>query len=76
MRWVPFNVDEEFLRDQIKNKMIRPIPQSLSSLVIEQALARSVALARHKLLATGLGGAARQSLDEAFSGRVGRPLSK
>lgn len=73
MRWVPFNVDEEFLRDQIKNKMIRPttIPQSLSSLVIEQALAREalrLAFEQHKLLATGLKGVQRvKSLDEVFS---------
>lgn len=73
MRWVPFDVDEEFLRDQIKNKMIRPttIPQSLSSLVIEQALAREalrLAFAQHKLLATGLKGVQRvKSLDQAFS---------
>jgi len=73
MRWVPFDVDEEFLRDQIKNKMIRPttIPQSLSSLVIEQGLAREalrLAFEQHKLLATGLKGVQRvKSLDEAFA---------
>jgi len=73
MRWVPFDVDEEYLRDQIKNKMIRPttIPQSLSSLVIEQALAREalrLAFEQHKLLATGLKGVQRvKSLDEVFS---------
>ncbi|MBN2083468.1 glutamate mutase L [bacterium] len=73
MRWVPFDVDEEFLRDQIKNKMIRPttIPQSLASLVIEQALAREalrLAFEQHKLLATGLKGVQRvKSLDEAFA---------
>jgi uncharacterized protein (TIGR01319 family) len=73
MRWVPFDVDEQFLRDQIKNKMIRPttIPQALSSLVLEQALAREalrLAFEQHKLLATGLKGVQRvKSLDEAFS---------
>ena len=73
MRWVPFDVNEEYLRDQIKNKMIRPttIPQSLASLVIEQALAREalrLAFEQHKLLATGLKGVQRvKSLDEAFS---------
>jgi len=73
MRWVPFDVDEEYLRDQIKNKMIRPttIPQSLASLVLEQALAREalrLAFEQHKLLATGLKGVQRiKSLDEAFS---------
>jgi uncharacterized protein (TIGR01319 family) len=73
MRWVPFDVDEQYLRDQIKNKMIRPttIPQALASLVIEQALAREalrLAFEQHKLLATGLKGVQRvKSLDEAFA---------
>ena len=73
MRWVPFDVDEQFLRDQIKNKMIRPttIPQSLASLVIEQALAREalrLAYEQHKLLATGLKGVQRvKALDDAFA---------
>ena len=73
MRWVPFDVDEQFLRDQIKNKMIRPttIPQSLASLVIEQALAREalrLAFEQHKQLATGLKGVQRvKALDEAFA---------
>jgi len=73
MRWVPFEVDEEFLRDQIKNKMIRPttIPQSLAALVLEQALAREalrLAFEQHKLLATGLKGVQRvKSLDEVFA---------
>ena len=77
MRWVPFDVDEEYLRDQIKNKMIRPttIPQSLASLVIEQALAREalrLAFEQHKLLATGLKGVQRvKSLDEAFTEAAG-----
>jgi len=73
MRWVPFDVDEEYLRDTIKNKMIRPttIPQSLAALVIEQSLAREalrLAFDQHKLLATGLKGVQRvKALDEAFS---------
>jgi uncharacterized protein (TIGR01319 family) len=77
MRWVPFDVDEQFLRDQIKNKMIRPttIPQSMASLVIEQALAREalrLSFDQHKLLATGLKGVQRvKSLDDAFSSDMG-----
>jgi hypothetical protein len=53
--------------------MIRPttIPQSLASLVIEQALAREalrLAFDQHKLLATGLAGVQRvKSLDEVFA---------
>jgi uncharacterized protein (TIGR01319 family) len=61
MRWVPFDVDEQTLRNRIKNKMIRPttIPQTLDELQIEQAIAREalrLALTHHKSLATGLKG--------------------
>lgn len=73
MRWVPFEMDEQHLRDQIKNKMIRPttIPQSYLGLLVEQALAREalrLSFDQHKLLATGLKGVQRvKSLDEAFA---------
>src|SRR6188508_795780 len=42
MRWVPFTIDEQTLRNRIKNKMIRPttIPQTLDELQIEHAIAR------------------------------------
>ena len=42
LRWVPFTIDEQTLRNRIKNKMIRPttIPQTLEELQIEQAIAR------------------------------------
>ncbi len=61
MRWVPFKIDEQTLRDRIKNKMIRPttIPQTLDELQIEHAIAREalrLALGHHKSLATGLKG--------------------
>ena len=61
MRWVPFTIDEQTLRDRIKNKMIRPttIPQTLDELQIEQAISREalrLALGHHKSLATGLKG--------------------
>lgn len=61
MRWVPFDVEEQWLRNQIKNKMIRPttIPQSLSSLLIEHGLAREalrLSFVQHKSLAVGLKG--------------------
>jgi len=41
-RWIPFAVDQEGLSDWISNKMVRPttIPQTLSNLMLEQALAR------------------------------------
>ncbi|MEW6543583.1 MAG: glutamate mutase L [Nitrospirota bacterium] len=61
MRWVPFTIEEQVLRNRIKNKMIRPttIPQTLDELQIEQAIAREalrLALIHHKSLATGLKG--------------------
>lgn len=44
MRWVPFKVDRKYLRNMIKNKMIRPttIPQTLKGLQLEQADRKSV----------------------------------
>ncbi|HSC56885.1 MAG TPA: glutamate mutase L [Nitrospira sp.] len=61
MRWVPFAIDEQTLRNRIKNKMIRPttIPQTLDELQIEHAISREalrLALIHHKSLATGLKG--------------------
>ena len=61
MRWVPFYIEEQTLRNRIKNKMIRPttIPQTLDELQIEHAISREalrLALDHHKSLATGLKG--------------------
>jgi uncharacterized protein (TIGR01319 family) len=61
MRWVPFTIDEQTLRNRIKNKMIRPttIPQTLDELQIEHAIAREalrLALIHHRSLATVLKG--------------------
>ena len=61
MRWVPFTIDEQTLRNRIKNKMVRPttIPQTLDELQIEQAISREalrLALIHHKSLASGLKG--------------------
>jgi uncharacterized protein (TIGR01319 family) len=61
MRWVPFTIDEQTLRNRIKNKMIRPttIPQTLDELQIEHAISREalrLAMIHHKSLATGLKG--------------------
>ena len=64
-RWIPFEVSDAELRNQLRNKMIRPttIPQRLEDLLIEQAVAREalrLAFAHHKSLARGLeGGAGR-----------------
>jgi len=72
LRWVPFEIDEEDLRNRIKNKMIRPttIPQTLRDLQIEQAIAREalrLAFKQHKLLAVGLKGMRRErTISEAF----------
>ncbi len=65
MRWIPFDMDERALRNQVKNKMIRPttIPQTLDTLVFEQALAREalrLAFMHHKTFATELKGVQKQ----------------
>lgn len=73
LRWVPFQIDEKQLRNRIKNKMIRPtsIPQTLESLIIEQAVAREalrLAFLQHKSLAVGLKGVQQQrTISDAFS---------
>lgn len=81
MRWVPFTIDEQTLRNRIKNKMIRPttIPQTLDELMIEHAIAREalrLALAHHKSLATGLKGIRQQrTISDIFEQRqTGRSL--
>ena len=72
MRWVPFSIDEQTLRNRIKNKMVRPttIPQTLDELQIEQAIAREalrLALIHHKSLATGLKGVQQErTISDAF----------
>src|SRR2546426_3919928 len=72
MRWVPFSIDEQDLRNRIKNKMIRPttVPQTLDELQIEQAIAREalrLALIHHKSLATGLKGVQQaRSISDVF----------
>ena len=71
-RWLPFALDEQSLRNQIKNKMIRPttIPQTVTDLQIEQAIAREalrLALEQHKQLAVGLKGVQqKRSVSDAF----------
>lgn len=73
MRWAPFDIEEQDLRNRIKNKMIRPttIPQMLDELKIEQALAREalrLAFIQHKALATGLKGVQKErTLSDVFS---------
>ncbi|NQT86730.1 glutamate mutase L, partial [bacterium] len=80
LRWVPFETDETSMRDNIKNKMIRPttIPQLLEDLKTEQAVAREalrLAFVQHKQLAVGLKGVQRartisDSFDESGAGET------
>jgi uncharacterized protein (TIGR01319 family) len=73
MRWASFDIEEEDLRNRIKNKMIRPttIPHLLDELIIEQGLAREalrLAFAQHKELAVGLKGIQQQrDIGDVFS---------
>lgn len=73
LRWVPFDIDENALRNMIKNKMIRPttIPSLLEELVLEQAIAKEalrLAFEQHKEFAVTLKGTQRQrDISEAFS---------
>lgn len=60
-RWIPFEVTDADLRNQLRNKMIRPttIPQRMQDLQIEQAVAREalrLAFDHHRSLARGLEG--------------------
>lgn len=72
MRWLPFKIDEQDVRNRLKNKMIRPttIPQTVEDLMIEHAVAREalrLALDQHKLLAVGLKGVQQErSISDAF----------
>lgn len=64
-RWVPLEISEAELRNQLRNKMIRPttIPQRIADLHIEQAVAREalrLAFDHHKSLARGLTGVQQQ----------------
>ncbi len=76
MRWVPFTIDEQTLRNRIKNKMVRPttIPQSLDELQTEHAIAREalrLALIHHTSLATGLKGVQQErTISDVFEQRT------
>ncbi|TET16609.1 MAG: methylaspartate mutase [Candidatus Cloacimonadota bacterium] len=73
MRWIPFDVDRKYLRNMIKNKMIRPttIPQSLKELQLEQAIAREalrLAFVQHKSMAVSLKGVQQErTISDAFN---------
>ncbi|MCC7492346.1 MAG: glutamate mutase L [Fimbriimonadaceae bacterium] len=80
LRWVPVAFDAGELRNQLRNKMIRPttIPQQLVALCIEQALAREalrLALDHHRELATSLKGVRQdtnisRALDQGSGGSL------
>lgn len=73
LRWVPFDIDEEDLRNRIGNKMIRPttIPVTLEELQIEQAIAREalrLSLVQHKEFAVELRGVQKErTIADAFA---------
>jgi uncharacterized protein (TIGR01319 family) len=75
-RWLPVEYDPRRLSSRIRNKMIRPttIPQTVLSLMAEQAVAREalrLAFDQHRQLATGLKGVQRKrDISEAFSQEV------
>ncbi|OGS06708.1 MAG: methylaspartate mutase [Elusimicrobia bacterium RIFOXYA12_FULL_51_18] len=72
LRWLPFGLDEQDLRNRLKNKMIRPttIPQTVEDLQVEHAVAREalrLAFDQHKALAVGLKGVQQErSISDAF----------
>ncbi len=75
MRWIPFDVDETEVLNQLRNKMIRPttIPQTLQRLMIEHAVAREalrLGFKHHKSLARPLLGGRVTEID------VGRILDE
>jgi uncharacterized protein (TIGR01319 family) len=77
LRWVPINMNERELRNRVKNKMIRPttIPQTLESLIFEQAVSREalrLAYIQHREFATTLKGVQQQrSVGDTFSQQGG-----
>jgi uncharacterized protein (TIGR01319 family) len=80
LRWLPFAIDEADLRNQLRNKMIRPttIPQRMQDLAIEQAVSREalrLAFDHHRSLARGLEGVQTQAgisgmFDDKRSGKT------
>ncbi len=73
LRWVHVDMVERELRNRVKNKMIRPttIPQTLESLIFEQAVAREalkLAYVQHKEFATTLKGVQqRRTIGDTFT---------
>ena len=64
-RWLPFEESDAYIRNQLRNKMVRPttIPQDLRDLQIEQAASREalrLAFEHHKSLAREMVGVQQQ----------------
>jgi len=76
-RWLPFEEDDSYIRNQLRNKMIRPttIPQDLRDLQIEQAASREalrLAFEHHKSLAREMVGVQQQrDIGELFEQKSG-----
>ena len=72
MRWLPFKIDVVTVRNQLRNKMIRPttIPQTIEDLMTEHAVAREalrLGFQHHKYLARPLRGIHRErDISEIF----------
>lgn len=75
-RWLPYRLTARELRDQLRNKMIRPtsVPSTRTDLLLEHAVCREalrLALFHHKRLAIGLKGVKRQrTIGDMFSDTV------
>ncbi len=71
-RWLPFEESDAYIRNQLRNKMVRPttIPQDLRDLQIEQAASREalrLAFEHHKSLAREMVGVQQQrDISEIF----------
>ncbi|MDX1934672.1 MAG: glutamate mutase L [Capsulimonadales bacterium] len=81
LRWLPFEETDAYIRNQLRNKMIRPttIPQTLRDLQIEQAAAREalrLAFVHHKSLAREMVGVQQErTVGDLFEQRgTGRTL--
>ena len=82
MRWLPFEISENEVRERLWNKMIRPtsIPQTIEDLLIEQAVCREalrLAFRHHQKLAVGLSGAkTEKTIGDMFSNEAAGSLVK
>ncbi len=78
MRWLPYQIEDSAVRDQLRNKMIRPtsIPQTMEDLWLEQAVCREalrLSLLHHRSLAVGLSGAQqKRGIADIFSQQSNR----